>query len=55
MPPGNEARSSPLLTDFSSTAGSINDGNDTLLLACGFCKSSMKKVLWDRVAVRNPA
>jgi len=26
---GNEARSSPLLIDFSSTAGSINDGNDT--------------------------
>src|SRR6266849_4690208 len=53
MPPGNEARSSALLTDFFSTAGSINDGNDALLLACGFCKSSMKKALWDRVAVRN--
>ena len=46
---------SPLLTDFSEAAESISDGNDTLLLACGFCKSSMKEIIWDRVAVRQEA
>ena len=34
------------LTETTPTAGPINNSNGTLLLACQFCKSSMKEILW---------